>query len=34
MSLVSADESVYSKIVCISPSYVMFNKMSRAICLA
>jgi len=34
MSLVSADESVYTKIVSISPQYVMFNKMSRAICLA
>ena len=34
MSLVSADESVYSKIVSISPQYVIYNKLSRAISLA
>jgi len=34
MSLVSESESIYTKIVCISPRYVVVNKLNRAICIA
>lgn len=34
MSLVCEKESVYTKIVCVAPKYVMVNKMTRAICIA
>lgn len=34
MSLVSEVESLYTKIVCIAPKYIMVNKTSKTICIA
>ena len=34
MSLVYDLESIYTKIVCIVPKYVMVNKTSRAMCIS